>query len=221
MQDFDFKMDKKEVLRYLGYRGQDINEELKEKTEHMIKLCLEKASPLYGYRLFETAENETGIALKSTDVILKGESIKKHLKGANICAIMAITLGVGIERQLSVLQHSDMPGAVIFNAACTALTEEVADRCCDLIKEEAESKGFTTGKRYSPGYGDLPVEQQKDILSLLDAQKKLGITLTDSFFMVPRKSVTAVIGLYCGNVTNPDGGCKVCNKSGKCDYERR
>ena len=221
MQDCDFKIDKKEVLRYLGYRGQDINEELKEKTESMIKLCLEKASPLYGYRLFETVENETGIALKGTDVILKGESIKRRLKEAKMCAVMAVTLGAEIERQLFSLQHSDMPGAVIFNAACTALTEEVADRCCDLIKEEAESKGLNTGTRYSPGYGDFTVEQQRDVLSLLDAQRKLGITLTDSFLMVPRKSVTAVVGLYCGNSTNEGFGCKNCNKSGKCDYERR
>ena len=221
MQDCDFKIDNKEVLRYLGYRGQDINDELKEKTERMIKLCLEKASPLYGYRLFETVENENGIALKGTDVILRGASIKKHLKGAKMCAVMAVTLGAQIERQLYALQHSDMPGAVIFNSACTALTEAVADRCCDLIKQEAENKGFGTGARYSPGYGDFPVEQQKDVLLLLDAQRKLGITLTDSFLMVPRKSVTAVVGLYCGNSTNEWCGCKTCNKSGKCAYERR
>ncbi|MBR3258643.1 MAG: vitamin B12 dependent methionine synthase, partial [Eggerthellaceae bacterium] len=46
-----------------------------------------------------------------------------------------------------------------------------------------------------PGYGDLPLEVQPDLLGLLDASRRLGITLSDSLLMSPTKSVTAIVGL--------------------------
>ena len=50
-------------------------------------------------------------------------------------------------------------------------------------------------RRFSPGYGDVPLSLQRDVLAVLDAQRKLGITLSDTFFMTPCKSVTAFVGI--------------------------
>ena len=49
--------------------------------------------------------------------------------------------------------------------------------------------------RYSPGYGDLPLELQREIIRVLDCGRTIGITLTESLLMQPSKSVTAVIGM--------------------------
>ena len=49
--------------------------------------------------------------------------------------------------------------------------------------------------RFSPGYGDFDLKYQKDILEYLDANKKIGISLTDSLMMIPTKSITAIIGI--------------------------
>ena len=48
--------------------------------------------------------------------------------------------------------------------------------------------------RFSPGYGDLSLEVQKEIFSLLDCPRKIGVSLGDSLLMTPSKSVTAIIG---------------------------
>lgn len=49
--------------------------------------------------------------------------------------------------------------------------------------------------RFSAGYGDLPLEVQKDIFRVLDCPRKIGLTLNDSLLMSPTKSVTAIVGI--------------------------
>lgn len=220
MRNNGYEIDKKEVLRYLGHRGQTIDRELIEKTDLMIERCLAAATPLFVYRIFDINQTDEGIRLENSNTVFPGENIKRHLSRAVKCALLAATLGVAVERELGALQYTDMAGAVIFNAACTALTEQVADHCCLKIAEEALMNGYTVGSRYSPGYGDFPLSYQREILSFLDASRKLGITLTDSLLMVPRKSVTAVVGLFRDEKTAP-GGCGACNMRGKCEYERQ
>ena len=161
MQNESYGIDKKEVLRYLGYRGQAIGAELEEKTEIMIKRCLSAASPAYGYRIFDIEQTTDGVRLKDTDTVFTGENIKRLLTGAPKCALLAATLGADVERELGVLQYTDMTSAVIFNAACTALTEEVADRCCRKIAAKALEGGYVPGTRYSRGYGDFPLSHQR------------------------------------------------------------
>ena len=63
----------------------------------------------------------------------------------------------------------------------------------EIRKELREGEHLTS--RYSPGYGDLPIESQHTILNLLDASRKIGVSLTGSLMMVPSKSVSAVIGV--------------------------
>ena len=57
------------------------------------------------------------------------------------------------------------------------------------------SRGLVPTRRYSPGYGDLPLSVQPALLDALDAGRRLGVTLTESLLMVPMKSVTAVVGI--------------------------
>jgi cobalamin-dependent methionine synthase I len=63
------------------------------------------------------------------------------------------------------------------------------------VKTAAGLAGFKAHPRFSPGFGDLPLTVQAEILGLLDAGRRMGITLSDSFLMAPSKSVTAIIGL--------------------------
>ena len=49
--------------------------------------------------------------------------------------------------------------------------------------------------RFSPGYGDFPMESSKDLVGLLDAGRRIGLTVSQSGILIPRKSVTAVLGV--------------------------
>ena len=57
-------------------------------------------------------------------------------------------------------------------------------------------EGLALRPRFSPGYGDLPLEFQRDFFRILRPQRRIGVTLTDACLMVPSKSVTALVGIY-------------------------
>ena len=77
--------------------------------------------------------------------------------------------------------------------------------------------------RFSPGYGDVPLEIQKDIVMLLDCAKRIGVSLNDSLLMSPSKSVTAFIGLQepSGKMDKREvkstNKCAACAKT-DCDF---
>ena len=85
--------------------------------------------------------------------------------------------------------------AVIFQA----LGAERIECLCDIFNGEVNdsviSSGGTTKPRFSAGYGDLPLEFQREIFNALNPQKHIGLYFTESLIMAPSKSVTAVIGV--------------------------
>lgn len=123
---------------------------------------------------------------------LEGTAIQKHLEGCMEMAVMAATLGAEVDRMIRVAQVRDMAEALILDCGASVLVEQVCDRLESRIQQEVET--FLTG-RYSPGYGDLPIETQGQLLAALDAGRKIGLTVNKSHIMIPRKSVTAVLGI--------------------------
>ena len=91
---------------------------------------------------------------------------------------------------------SGMADAAILQAAGAAAVEAVCDRIEEEINHTAAKDGLKARHRFSPGYGDFALSHQSEVLSMVNATKLTGITLTDGYLMVPSKSVTAVIGLY-------------------------
>ena len=204
-------IDKKEVLRYLGYKGN-----LEEKTDSLIDLCINEislsASPKTVYAVFDT----DGENLKNTVFTLCGNDIKNHLSGCGKCVLMAATLGAEIERKIAQTQISDMAKALVLDACATATIESVCDSLCAKIEKEIAPLKLTS--RYSPGYGDFPLKMQRDLISVLDAGRKIGLTLTPENIMIPRKSVTAVMGITDEKRTPKT--CEICNLKDTCTYRK-
>ena len=219
----EFALEKSEVLRYLGYRGQELGPELEGLIDEMCQRCLESARPRYYWRVFPLTAGEQGQPeLAGTGVVLEGRDIKKHLDRGTACAVMAATLGLEPEREMLRIGRRSTTGEVVFNAACTALIESVADACEGEIRAYARRAGLDTGYRYSPGYGDFPLEQQEAVLGVIEAGTRLGITLTDSLLMVPKKSVSALIGLYPAGEGIRRGGstCETCENYENCQFRK-
>ena len=87
------------------------------------------------------------------------------------------------------------------------------------ISTELEKSGLYLRPRFSPGYGDFPIEFQEPIMRMLDCAKKIGLTMTDSYMMSPTKSVTAIIGISTEKERCPISGCEACGKK-DCAYRR-
>ena len=105
---------------------------------------------------------------------------------------------------------------MIFDAVCDTYIEEFSDVCCKKLKEEMRKSGLYINTRFSPGYGDLSIEKQTDIISVLNCTKLIGLTVTDSFILLPRKSITALIGVFKNPPKGTARGCESCNMKDKC-----
>ena len=122
---------------------------------------------------------------------LPGDDIAAHLCGCDKVLLLAVTLGHAVERELHRLS-ADPTAALYFDAACSLLTEAAADAAqAEMLSDISNTLRF----RYSPGYGDLPLSVQPALLSVLDASRHIGLTLTDSDLLLPRKSITGIVGI--------------------------
>ena len=120
-------------------------------------------------------------------------------------------------RRASITSAAD---SAVYQAAGAAAIEAFLDDYNDKLKASYEARGLFLRPRFSPGYGDLKLEHQKDWFRLLDITKQIGIELTDSLLMVPTKSVTAIIGIGIDETKTGCTGCKGCNRHDTCEFSK-
>ncbi len=123
-------------------------------------------------------------------VSFNSKNLYKNLSGCKEAYVFSVTVGIGVDRLLSRLNLLSQSRHFITDALSSAAVESF----CDYVNEML-AKNKKTKPRFSPGYGDLPLEIQPDILKVLSADKTLGITLNESLFMTPVKSITAIMGV--------------------------
>lgn len=145
---------------------------------------------------------------------LQGDKIGQHLAGCEKVIAMAVTVGEDIEEDITRrFNKGEYSTAVLMDAAATAAVEQVANGLEKALTPKMAAQGFLLKWRFSPGYGDFPLEQQPELLRLAQAEK-IGITLSAALMLIPRKSVTALIGLYRKQENNlPEHspqGCSIC-----------
>lgn len=206
-----------EILRYLGHRGQAIPEQVQE----LIGQCKEEleaaAVPRSTWRSFPLALRENRIDLGFLQT--ESRNLARNLKDCDEIILFGATLGSGVDVLLQKYGKLQMSKAVVMQAASVAMLETYCDEKNSEIKEEYLEQGRYTRPRFSPGYGDFPLECQPAIAAVLELGKRIGITLTDSLLMSPSKSVTAVIGISRIPRDCSIQGCESCGKA-DCVYRR-
>ena len=147
---------------------------------------------------------------------LQGEKIGQHLAGCEKIIALTATVGEDIEEDITRrFANGEYSSAVLMDAAATAAVEQVADGMEKAITPKMAAQGFLLKWRFSPGYGDWPLEQQPDLLRLAKTEK-IGVGLTTSMMLTPRKSITAIIGLYRkqenSTAKHSPKGCAACSQ---------
>ena len=211
--------EREEVLRYLGYHGQELSPKLEEDLGQCMEKIYEEARPRSVWRRFPLRREKAGIAVEGTALTLTGQDIANLLAGSNECILLAVTLGSQVERLLGYTQQLSMTKALLMDSAATAMVEAVCDDLESRLRSQIETEGLELTWRYSCGYGDLPLALQKDFLDALDAQKRIGLTCNGDFIMIPRKSVTAVMGVgEKRTVRQP--ACSACSYNESCNLRK-
>lgn len=213
-------IDKKEVLRYLGYKNGVID----GNTNLLIDECISEAKEVskweYTYKMFNIHRSEEQVRLLESNLVFEGKDILEHLKESSMCAVMAATLGSNMDTKIRYYEKVSMTRALILDACASVCVEWVCDEAQKEIRKEAQSKALDITYRYSPGYGDFLIDIQPKIINALDAQKNIGLTVTEDNILIPRKSVSAVIGFQDKNIKAQHSGCKKCNNFIECEYRK-
>lgn len=218
MEQKTYVINRKEVYRYMGLRGQAPDEMLQQMTEECIAQLEQVAEPKYVYGFFSLKQlSETELDLGFMQV--SSRNLSKNLRDCDRVAVMAATLGAGVDRLLHRYEVTAITRCVVLQAAAAAMIEAVCDGCQEEIAGIAGAEGYFLRPRFSPGYGDFDIANQKSVIDVLQASKRIGLTLTDSSMMVPTKSVTAVIGLSKKAVRCHKEGCESCTME-QCTYRR-
>lgn len=212
---------KDEVLRYSGCK----NKEIDKIIEGLIEECIDEAKRIirvrYVYKIFDLYRKDEKLFLKDSVISFESQALWKFLQRSESCALMAVTLGNLMDTRIRYYEKSDMARAVILDACATAAVEEACDRVCEIIKKEAGLKRKTLTSRFSPGYGDLPLDIQGEFISVLEADRAIGLTASAHNILIPGKSVTAIAGLIDRAYETENKGCLNCSKYPECEFRRR
>ena len=195
----NFSPDMKETARYLGYSrfvspDQDVSGLMEKAAREMAEVM--KAQAVFEmFDLTMTSTDSATVELSFADVTLQSRDLGNNLKDCKKVALLAATIGPQVDALIRRHSSLDPVYASILQATGAMFIEEVVDFVNDEIKKIAEAQGLKTKPRYSPGFGDVPLEVQRDFFRLLPCTR-IGLTLMDTLIMAPEKSVTAFVGLF-------------------------
>ena len=207
--------DRNEIFRYAGVKAAT------PKLEALLEEALTEALPLLTGRVcwmeFPIVRTQEHLDLGFTRT--DSASLARSLTGCDRIVVFGATLGLALDRMIVRCGRTSPSKALMLQAIGAERIEALCDAFCEKLWQEAAAQGLYLRPRFSPGYGDLPLELQKDIFRVLDCSRRIGLTLNESFLMSPSKSVTAIAGLgSCSSGAHPTG-CRQCSKT-DCIYRR-
>ncbi len=130
------------------------------------------------------------------ELSIESRSLAEFLKGSHALLLMAATVGNPVmERRDELMQAGRGAESLIYDAVAGETVDACLDWLVRYLKQRLSRRAeFVTKRRFSPGYGDLNLKYQQLFFDLLKLREQ-GMILTDRFFMIPEKSVTAFAGI--------------------------
>lgn len=209
-----------EVFRYAGIPVKEISS-LDEETKKLAETAVEKIRSVMNPKacyvrfdvkikndnsLFDATSQPAGISndnitsntrpvITFSKYKIESKDLAANLKDCNSIYLFAATLGSAVDREIQKASKFNPALSVMLQAAGAMFIESYCDTLQNELLAEEKKDCNVFVPRYSPGYGDVSLENQKTFFEILQCEKNLGLTLTDSLLMMPEKSVTAFIGI--------------------------
>lgn len=195
-----FEIDEEEVLRLLG--AANAQEPAVLELVRQASVCVRDAAvPRAVYQQ---------TPCERVQPFVSGWDIAVHLRDCTQVIALACTLGREVDRCLQRLEVQNMALAVAADAAASAAVESLAEHLERQLRQQCREQGLFMTGRFSPGYGDYPVQVQNQLLAFLDAPRRIGLLATETHLLTPRKSITALCGVSASPVTGKLAGCEHC-----------
>lgn len=208
-----------EALRYLGFK-KHLHEKPDDKTLQILTASLQTIESFNSFKSlhkpFDITVSEKSVKIADSQIDFASISLSKFLNSSTKAVFFAATLGVSVDRHSSKLARESMEKALIFDAVASAYLEYKSDEAQSSILKDADK--MISISRFSPGYGDLSMNSNEIIVNLLNAQKYIGLTLTPSGTLLPRKSIVALFPFGDNCDTFPID-CSLCSLSSDCSSD--
>lgn len=212
----DIAIDRREVLRYLGYRKKEAKGVVKEVLAEEIAEGYRLIKPGALYSRETVKEQQSGIIALNSGVSLSTGSFSQDWQGAEYLGVVICTIGAALEDRVDELfAQQDPLSALVLDSVGSAAVEAVADEINYLICCREKGAGNKVGPRASPGYGKWSVTDQQLLFSLLPAHK-VKVQLNQQCMMTPRKSCSFCLGIG-GELDYKFNPCRRCGKE-NCRY---
>ncbi len=134
--------------------------------------------------------------LLAEDVVFESRDLAAFLEGCSEIAVIAATAGEDIVGEIGKAAAGDqLTRGVVFDAVASETVDAALDWITAYLRQTLRRENKEPRKgRFSAGYGDFALYNQKRIYELLELHR-LGIRINPSFVLIPEKSVTAVVGI--------------------------
>lgn len=218
IKNIKFKIDEEEVLRYQGYSKNKV------KNPSEVILQITRGEITRGHNLFEPqgiysstkikqiSFSDGRVDLENGFSLNFSNSIINLLEGTSYLVLGVVTIGSSLENKVSeFFTQGEYPQAIALDAVGTVAVESLSRYIRNLVCQEAKEQYFKTTRYFSPGYGDWDISQQKDIFKIIPTNK-IGVSLTESCMILPRKSLSWIIGAgkKIINSSEEDNNCENC-----------
>ena len=187
----------RDLARHMGKRkGRAFSRSLSSKIVFLKKKLPTLANPILSYRMYGVQTvSKDGVELEGS-LRLKSSKLARTLNGCKEVVCFLGTIGTRIEKEIvRLMGQRRLSDAYVLDVMGSAIAENMVTQFYQGMKKLHKTDNKTVTLRFSPGYCDWPVTEQKPLFRLLDA-KAVGVQLTDSCLMQPRKSISGVFGIY-------------------------
>jgi hypothetical protein len=217
--DWNFSLSADDVLR-----GQGMNPQVVGNGKPLLHAAAERAladgvgliRPVAQTTEIVVSQHRHGRILLDGGAVLTGPLVTQQLGGAQRLVAAVCTIGSELEDTVNHLLGDDPLYALALDGLGNAAVESLAQQVCRRTGEQVQAEGLQASSPLSPGSPDWPVEVgQPQIFFLLDPAKA-GIVLSSGGMMIPKKSLSFVVGV--GPEMSQVNMCSVCSLEATCRY---
>lgn len=210
-----FPVNLREIWRYAGFRqgGQEKETPLKQLLQEVLTEAAPLVEPQVCYRVLplnrETME-------QICPFIGQSRQLGRLLDGCSRVVLFAATIGMKFDRLLVRIQRLSPAKGLLLSSFGSERVEALCDGFCREMEEEVCGEGLELTPRFSPGYGDVPLQAQDDFFRLLDCSRQIGVSIGRQMLMTPEKSVTALFGIREKGCGGGRAGMALPREAAKC-----
>ena len=178
-----------------GQKKKSLPKSIRKKVRTARQKLNKLIKPSLHYRIVKPSAMDNDVVQLDETVEFSSIQLAKTLKNAEEIVCFVGTIGTGVENEINrLLGKQKLADAYILDAMASVAVENMIDRFQDLMENRFDAEDRTVTLRFSPGYCDWPVTQQKKLFNIFDT-KEIDVELLDSCLMKPRKSVSGVFGI--------------------------